>query len=153
MARIREVVGERRALISLDAETVEIAFVASTPVVEAPAGRHPIDGAGATDRSTVLDLLAGRLEVCDAILSGRLAVDGDTDGVARIMLAVEILIDASSRDPGLQALARSFRDETSTLPGGLVGSAPPAPPWYPNERPQTEDELLARFDLLPDAGT
>jgi hypothetical protein len=151
LARMRQVVGGRRARIRLDDEEVEVRFVARMLVVE-PAGRAAaVDGAGGTDRATVLDLMDGNLEVSDAISSGRLDVVADVDAVAAMFAAIEILLDASSRSPELQALAREFKERSARRPRrGPVrdragGAARPAERVAARER-----ALLARLDLLPD---
>ena len=152
LERLRAVVGTQRALIRLDEEAAEIGFDGERfHVDEAPTGRG-VDGSGQTDRATVLDLLAGRLEVHTAVLAGRLEVHGDEQAVARMMLAIEILLDVSSREPSLQALAREYW-EASPRPGVVARRGQPPPAWYPRERGPLEDELLARLDLLPGQGT
>ena len=71
----------------------------------------------------------------------------DVDAVAAMFAAIEILLDASSRSPELQALAREYRDQSAREPSpGPVrdragGTARPA---------ARERALLARLDLLPD---
>lgn len=105
---MREVVGARRGRIRLDDETVDVRFAADGSLrVLRPRGR--VDGEGATERATVLDLLDGHVEVVDAILDARLEVRGDADAVARIFVAIEILLDGTARIPALQRLARDFR--------------------------------------------
>ena len=59
----------------------------------------------------VLDLLDGYLEVTDAILSGRLRAWGAVQDIVRMFSAIEIILDASSRVPTLQALAERFKRE------------------------------------------
>lgn len=145
-ARMRRVVGGRRARIRLDDEEVEIRFVDGALAVEPGGGASPVDGAGSTDRATVLDLMDGRVEVGDAISAGRLDVVADVDAVAAMFAAIEILIDASSRSPELQALAREFRERPGPEPTG-GRTAPPRPA----EVAAREHALLARLDLLPDA--
>ena len=153
LARMRLVVGGRRARIRLDEEEVEVRFVAGTLVVEPASGPAAVDGAGGTDRATVLDLMDGNLEVSDAISSGRLDVVADVDAVAAMFAAIEILIDASSRSPELQALAREYREGSAREPPrGPVrdragGTARPAERVAARER-----VLLTRLDLLPDGG-
>lgn len=148
VSRMRSVVGARRALIRLDDEAVHVAFgPAGLVVEEAPAGS--VDGEGATDRGTVLDLLDGDLEVADAILDGRLEVRGEVDAVVRMFLAVEILLDGSTRSPALQALARDFRADPCREP-----RRPPVRPsrrnaWYPACSGPEEHALLGRLGLLP----
>ena len=85
----------------------------------------------------------GHLEVSDAILAGRLEVVADVDAVADMFAAIDILLDASSRSPELQALAREFHEQ--------AGRAPPRRPVHTTAVAAREPALLARLDLLPDA--
>jgi len=150
LARMRHVVGRRRARIALDAETVDVTFVGEALSVRPAAGGR-VHGEGSTDLATVLDLLDGHLEVTDAILDGRLAVRGATDALARMFTAIEILLDASPRVPSLQALAAHFRRHGRPAAGDQAASGTPArrTAWYPEERAAGEDALLAQHDLLP----
>ncbi len=156
LARMREVVGNRRARIVLDDEVVDVAFGPESLNIQ-PATNHAnvegagasLDGEGATDSGTVLDLLDGYLEVTDAILDGRLHVFGVAEDVVRMFVAIEILLDASPRTPALQALAFKFqvnrRGRRGSPAPGTRGS------WYPFACEGREHELLARLRLLPDA--
>ena len=152
LARMRQVVGGRRARIRLDDEEVEVRFVTGTLVVEPARGLSAVDGMGSTDRATVLDLMDGHLEVGDAISAGRLDLVADVDAVAAMFAAIEILLDASSRSPELQALAREFRERPAREPRSRAGA------WSWRSRaddlrrasPRGEHALLARLDLLPD---
>ena len=91
-------------------------------MVEPASGPAAVDGAGVTDRVTVLDLMDGHLEVSDAISAGRLDVVADVDAVAAMFAAIEILIDASSRSPELQALAREFRERSGPRAASRAGA-------------------------------
>src|SRR4051794_1489091 len=71
---------------------------------------------GITDRSTVVAIMAGFLELSEAITDGRLDLRGTTDDVIDMCGAIEVLIDASTRIPELQALARDFRCDPKTPP-------------------------------------
>jgi hypothetical protein len=152
LARLRRVVGPRRARIVLDDAAIDVEFRGDRLVVS-PAGSARVHGEGATDRDAVLDLLDGHLEVTDAILDGRLRVRGATDATVRMFTAIEILLDASSRVPALQALASHFRRHPPPAPRAEPRAGAPVrrTAWYPDERPPGEDVLLARHDLLPDA--
>ncbi len=151
LTRLRQVVGARRARIRLDDEAVEVVFVMGALVVEPAGGPLRVDGEGRTDRATVLDLMDGYLEVADAISAGRVDVVADVDAVARMFAAIEILIDASSRSPELQALAREFRREARGEAGRSPGRPDaPATAARPAEGAALrEHEMLARLDLLP----
>jgi hypothetical protein len=143
LARMRDVVGARRARIALDREAVDVAFDRSGAlVVGAPGALGPVDGEGRTDRATVLDVLDGYLEVVDAILTGRLDAVGEVEAVARIFAAIEILLDASSRTPGLQGLARGYR-ASGPGPGEAAGRR-----RRPGDDAEREHRLLQRLDLL-----
>ena len=146
LARMREVVGRRRARITLDDESVEVQF--GDGVLVGPAGTGDVDGAGTTDRQTVLDLLDGYLSVSEAIVDGRLNVVGPTEEVHRMFVAIEILLDGAARAPTLQRLARDFRADPCRPPRGRpVGPSTPAG-HFPPPPPADEDSLLARLDLL-----
>lgn len=151
MARLRRVVGQRRARIVLDHSAIDVEF-RDDRLVTGPAGSARVHGEGATDRGTVLDLLDGHLEVTDAILDGRLRVRGATDATVRMFTAIEILLDAAPRAPELQALAAHFRryPPAPARPEPIAGTPVRRTSWYPDERASGEDALLARHDLLPD---
>jgi hypothetical protein len=146
--RMREVVGPRRALVRLDDESVSIGFDSEGRLDVGPA-EGQIDGSGATDRQTVLDLQDGYVEVRDAILDGRLEVTGDTDAVARMFVAIEILLDGSARIPSLQALARDFRADPCRPPRGRPVRPSRHGPWQPTGGDAREIALLERLGLLP----
>jgi hypothetical protein len=145
LARLQRVVGGRRARIRLDDEVADVRFAAAGLVVEEP-GAGGVDGEGATDRATTLELLDGYLEVTDALLDGRLHVLGSVDDVDRIFLAIEILLDAAARAPGLQDLADAYRAH----PGRESRRSPPAPTAAPERVDPTEQAMLERLGLLPD---
>ena len=145
---MRHVVGPRRARIRLDDEAVEIAFDANgTLAVAEPGGA--VDGEGATDRQTVLDLLDGYVEVTDAILDGRLTVTGDTDDVSRMFVAIEILLDGSTRIPPLQELARDFREDPCREPRRPPQRPSRPSPWHATADRPSELSFLEDNDLLP----
>jgi len=153
LARMRAVVGGREASITLDDEAVQMAFRDGRLEVKLVSSRDDREGAranlGVTDSSTVLDLLDGYVEVPDAILDGRLQISGEPEDVVRMLVAIEILLDASPRTPALQALASRFQWARRT------GKHSPAfgggGSWYPFSSGAGERELLARLDLLPEA--
>ncbi len=151
LARLRRVVGARRARITLDDETVEVAFDRGTLAVTPP-GNGTVDGEGATDRPTTLDLLDGRLELTAALLEGRLRATGEIENLARIFQAIEILLDGAARNPGLQGLALDYReDPCRPAPPPLPRPAPASPSFLidPDHVPAGQRELLRRLDLLP----
>jgi hypothetical protein len=150
LVRLGEVVGARHARITLDQETVDVHFQ-DGGVVVTEATCDEVDGEGSTDRQTTLDLLDGRLEVTDAILEGRLRATGEVESVVRIFQAIEILLDGSTRNPGLQRLALNYGVDPCR-PGRPPGSPLTAERRVvvdPDHIPPGEAELLRRLDLLP----
>jgi ubiquinone biosynthesis protein UbiJ len=138
--RLRGIVGARRARIELDDEVATVQF--RDVVLDVREDREAaVDGTGATDRQTVLELLDGYLEVTDAIAQDRLRVQGDVTAVTRMFAAIELLIDVAVRGPALQALAETFRHDP--------GRAPRTPPQPRAPETDAERRLLARYDLLP----
>jgi hypothetical protein len=149
LARLRNVVAGLRARIILDEESVDISFPPDGLRVEPASDITPVDGWGATDSATVLALLDGVIEVGDAILDGRLRVTGPLQEISQMFLAIEIILDASSQTPGLQALADLFRAEKAEH-GWIKAPGVERPLWYPFPGTARERELLSRLDLLPD---
>jgi hypothetical protein len=150
-ARMRRAAGQMRASVGLDAEEVEVWFAETGELVvsEEPDDRR-LDGSGWTDRETVLDLLAGRIEASRAILEGRIHVAGTPDAVVAVLLAIEILIDGATRIPALQELAGRLVE--AATPGAGVQAATTdraaATVWYPRARPDSEEVLLTRLGLV-----
>jgi hypothetical protein len=145
-ARLREVVGARVARITLDAESVVVRFEGDRLVVAESRGDEVVDGAGRTDRVTTLRLLDGSLEVTEAMVQGRLDARGDGENLSRILQAIEVLLDASTRVPALPRLAGAYevdpcrpsRPPVRERPGRAAVAAAAA-----------ERALLLRLDLLP----
>jgi hypothetical protein len=116
-AAIRRLVGRRRARIMLGNEAAVIYFTGRRFVArEVPAAPNMKAPYGVTERATVIAILAGFLELSDAIADGWLDLRGTTDDVIDMCAAIEVLIDASTRIPELQALARDFRNDPKTGP-------------------------------------
>ncbi len=152
--RMRQVTGPRRAVVGLDRERVEVSFGPEGIRAEPhPTGR-PLDGSGTTDRATVRDLLAGRLEASHAVLDGLVDLHGSADACCAVLQAIEILLDAATRLPALQLLAAELVGEPGPAPGppGATTVSRPGTAWYPGARPGSEDALLAELGLLPDDG-
>ncbi len=137
--RLLDVVGSRRARISLDDEAVVVAAVRGQLRI-LPADTEPVDGSGGTTRDVVLALLDGRLETSQALGEGLVHASGSVDSVSRIFHAIEIVLDVSARSPGLRTLAAQFR--ASGPAGGVVAR---------RFRPPVGRELavLGRLGLLP----
>lgn len=153
LARMRLLVGRRRARIVLDDEAVDVYFrPEGLHVQPATTMTGELSGEGATDTATVLALLDGYIEVSAAIIGDRLRVYGREDEVVRMFMAIELLLDASPRTPALQSLAARFRRERR---GRVASSASDVKPvaWYPFSPEPTELQLLDKLDLLPDAAS
>jgi hypothetical protein len=144
--QVRRLAGQREARIGLDDEEVDVRFdgLGQLRVVEAvgdgPACR------GRSDRATVVEILGARLEVRDAVLTGRVDVVGTVGEVAAIFAIVEVLLAASARLPALQQLA----DELLTAAPVAPRPAAPHVPWHPDEISSAEVAMLAELDLLTD---
>ena len=149
--RLREVVGDRSAAVSVDGETVLLQFVEGELQTE-PIGRQEAvehaHGIGLTDRQTVLALLNGYLEVTEAIVHGRLEIKGTVDDIVRIAIAIEILIDGSTRIPALQQLADEFRGDIHQAPFDISEFLPLQKPDSTAKEIE-EYELLERLGLIP----
>jgi hypothetical protein len=150
LERMRHIVGNRHARIVLDDEAVEVFFDIEGRLHTLPVqGEGEAANVGVTDSTTVLDLLDGVLEVSAAVLGDRLRVRGADDDVVRMFAAIEIILDASPRTPPLQSLADRFISER----GGRLATRPSGDarvPWYPFRSGESELQLLARLDLIPD---
>jgi SCP-2 sterol transfer family len=155
-ARIRWLAGGSTARIRLDRETVLVRFVDGLLDVRPDHPDTQVDGTGSTDRATVLDLLAGRLEVTQAMLTGRLEVVGAPDAVVAMLQIVEIVLDASARSAELQGLQRDLVGAASqpSARGHHAGrpevSSSVDAAWYPDDIPPDELALLVRLDLMRD---
>lgn len=146
--RLRQIVRGQVALISVDDEAIIVRFEGDELIADAATEASSFDGSGETDRQTVLALLAGRLEVTDAIIDGRLRMRGTTDGIVRISRAIEILIDVAVRAPRLQEIARTYRLGRGHVPLVPGRDADPSPPRaLPRD---AELAMLRRLGLLPD---
>jgi len=154
LERMRAVVRGREARIVLDDEAVEVGFFHGPLQLRPVSGGENQEGAtanlGVTDSRTVLDLLDGYLEVTDAILDGRLRIAGEAEDVVRMLVAIEILLDASPRSPALQALASRFQSARRKGEGSTARGERGS--WYPFACGARERDLLSQLDLLPEAG-
>ena len=152
LARMRHLIGTRRARIILDREAVDIFFNLQELQVQIPSTEIAVNGTGETDTATVLALLSGHLEVADAILEGRLRVYGFPDDITAILVAIEILLDCSPRTETLQTLAAQFWRERGD-PRNFPAPSTPRIPWYPFSSKASEVRMLAQFGLLPKEST
>ena len=149
-ARIRNIVGKRRARITLDEESVDVFFDRGRLRAVAATG-NPVDGIGRTSRQTTLDLIDGYVEVTAAVLDGKLELTGTADAVVRMATVLELLIDGATRAPALPQLARDFRNDPAR-PSPAARAAGPlgrAVRFYPAPPGAGERAVLARCDLLP----
>ncbi|MGQ0649317.1 MAG: hypothetical protein ACT4P7_17330 [Gemmatimonadaceae bacterium] len=113
--RIGEIVGTRRAWLTLDDETYEVSMRDGRLSVRKPSTRHP-HGRGRTSRLCTFDLLDGHAEVSEAVLAGALELVGSLDDVTRMSLAIEVLLDASARHPSLRRIAGDYRADPCREP-------------------------------------
>lgn len=143
LLRLREVVGARRARITLDDETVLVRFVRDRLAVEEAIRDVAADGSGETDRLTTLELLDGDLEVTEAIMQGRLRAAGEVEGLVRMLQAIEILLDASTRVPELQQLSAAYIRDPCRVARPPRGSA------RGGGGDGAEAGILRRLDLMP----
>lgn len=148
-SRLRAAAAGRRARISLDDETVVVWFDGSALVLTDDDPALAVDGEGRSDSWTVADLLDGRVEASDALLTGRVQATGEPEAVAALLHIVEILLDVSVRAPDLQGLARELVGSLGPRPSGRAG---PATAWYPRETTDAELTILADLDLLAGDG-
>jgi hypothetical protein len=146
--RLLQVVLSLRARIVLDEEAVDISLGIDGIQVESAHKDDAVDGVGAMDTATVVALLDGLMEVSSAILDGRIQVTGSLENVARMFLAIEILLDVSARTPKLQNLARRFLSERAAL-RAIHPLQSARINWYPFSCTNGEFELLQRLGLLP----
>jgi hypothetical protein len=147
LARMRTIVGSRKARIIVDRERADVWFSRGRLRVLGSSAKRAVDGNGQTDSRTVLDLLNGYLEVNEAILSGRLEVSGNATDVSRMFMAIDILLDASSRSPALQELARRFEAEHETRTARWIDPSQ-ARGYNLFANRDEHRRLLARLDLL-----
>lgn len=147
--RIGQVVGTRRAWLTLDDETFEVAMRGGRLSVRKPSDRRP-DGVGRTSRSCTFDLLDGHLEVSEAVLKGSLELVGSLDDVTRMSLAIELLLDASARVPSLRRVASDYRaDPCRVAPAAASLPCHPAARIGLTVSSSHEFAMLQRLGLLP----
>ncbi len=153
--RLREVVGDRRARIGLDDVTVLVAFdragglrIVEVTDPDGPAGAA-VDGTGSTTHPVVLDLLAGRREVADAVLDGDIEIRGHADAVAALFSAVDILLEAAARLPALRELADEYvaAHRRAPSPSDLPPPSTTRRGWPPDLHDAVEEALLYRWGL------
>lgn len=146
---LRATVGARRARISLDDETVTVAFDGDRLLV-GDGAVEAVEGEGSTDGHCVADLLDGYVEVSRAVLDDRLRVRGGVEDVAAMFAAIEIILDVSARSPTLQSLRRDLRADPGRTPRPprLPGEVEPWTHWKSGTVTHDEAGLLARLDLL-----
>lgn len=146
--RLCDVVGKRRARISLDGESIELWFEGTSLIVADEPGAGPVDGEGGSDRLTTVELLAGHLDLVDAIVEGRLRATGDVESVSRIFQAIEILLDGSTRIPELRRLSLDYTAHTSATRRTISPSEERRVVIDPDYLSPLQRELLQRLDLL-----
>lgn len=141
--RIRQVVGQQRALVRLDNETVIVGFDATGQLLVRPDDEGiPADGEGSTTRNEVCAILEAGSDASQAVLYGRVEVRGPTAAVAAMLHAIEILLDGAARIPQLRQLADEFVLVTA-------GSRVSTPSTGEGPAGLAELDVLAALDLLP----
>jgi len=76
-------------------------------------------------------------------------VSGETENVSRMFVALEILLDGSTRIPPLQELARDFREDPCRPARGTPKRRSRPAAWHPIGDDPAERSVLDRHDLLP----
>jgi len=141
--RLHHVTRGRSATIALDREAVFVTFIDETLTVTPTSPDGP--PLGRTDSETVAALLDGTVEAHAAIINGRIEAQGTTEDVARIFVAIEIVLDASPRAPALQRLADEYRRAYARPEHARFARTA----WYAFGPSTDEWRLLAELDLLP----
>ncbi|MFC7530837.1 hypothetical protein [Actinoplanes sp. GCM10030250] len=113
LARLRTIVGVRRARVGLEGETVTVRFEPGGEFVAGAGDGEQVEGTGWTRHAVVLAVLAGALDATDAVVDGMIEVRGSAEAVNAMFLAVEILIDAATRIPALRELSEQYVGEYS----------------------------------------
>jgi hypothetical protein len=151
--RMRRIVASQRALVALEDDVVAVRFGSSGRLhVETAAAAHAegdVDGEGSTTHRVVLGILDGDIEVTDAILDGDVDVSGSGEAVTAMLMAIEILVDAATRVPGLRDLADTYRaqHQLDRGNGGHVARRGRRTLWPPDLIDPAEEELLRSLGL------
>jgi hypothetical protein len=146
--RLLAIVTGYSARIGLDDEWALVSARRGEIVVTA-ATDEAADGDGSTTRSVVEALLDADLELATAILDGHIEIRGSDEAVSRMLLAIEILLDAAARVPELQRIGREYRESGPRRPAPDLTARSD---WYPRAPGPGEEALLARLGLLPRHG-
>jgi hypothetical protein len=169
LRRMQRIVGSQRALVALEDDAVVVWFgpsgvlhvmpaaatAATTAIATAVTSSGEVDsdldGEGSTTHRVVLAILDGEIEVTDAILDGDIDVRGSSEAVTALLMAIEILVDAATRVPGLRELADTYRaqhrPDRPNLPHARAGGAGRRTLWPPDLTDPLEDELLRSLGL------
>jgi hypothetical protein len=162
LRRMQRIVGSQRALVALEGEAVVVSFGPSGLLHVVPAVATEgtsagdvageLDGEGSTTHWVVLAILDGEIEVTDAIVDGDIDVRGSSEAVTAMLMAIEILIDAATRVPGLRELADTYRAQhRPNRAHARAGGAGRRTLWPPDLTDPLEDELLRSLGLDNDA--
>jgi hypothetical protein len=139
--RIRQVVGQHRARITLDDDSVIVGFDGAGQLLVRPDDAAiQVDGEGSSTRAEICAILDARSDPSQAVISGRVSVLGPTAAVAAMLHAIEILLDGAARLPRLRQLAGDFV---------AVGPRPTTAPPAEEHAALAEMEVLRSLDLLP----
>jgi hypothetical protein len=116
MQRLRAFVGARVASLELDGEIVEARFEqrgSQALCLEPRAAHRPGVARGRSESAAVIALMRGDLELSQALLDGLIEAQGNVADVSIMAIAVDILLDASTRIPAMVELARRFHARRS----------------------------------------
>lgn len=149
-AHLRRVMGRRTVRIMVGDESVDVHFRGELASV-VRSGRGKATNLGLTSWSTVIDILAGRLDTFDAILEDRIRVFGSPSGVEMMLVAIEIVLQASTYLPRLLDLGnRVGKHHASDIAQRAVVQRIG---WYPFEIGDEEHAALGALRLLPTPGS
>jgi len=142
-SRLKALVGEKKARLQLDDEVINVGFVEGQFAI-LPVDEHT-DGEGVMDSASVVRILDGHLEVTDSILSGHIMAKGTPSSLEEILIAIELILEASIHTPQFRALSEQFRSE-KFIKGTRSNEYDITALFETGEK---ELDLLARLDLLP----
>lgn len=139
--KLRSLVEGRSAQIGLDGDSVYVSMRSGELTINVEPNEQ-VDGYGATTTAVVRAILDGSLEVSDALRSGLIEAAGSPEDVTALFHAVEVLLDASARVPGLRNLAAEFLEVAPDNPNPVNAAH--------DESNGRELEVLSRLGLIGD---
>lgn len=107
-ARLMSALGARAAYLEVGEEAITVSMKDGRLHVRD--GRHdPVQGIGALDRQTILDLVEGRTTLTDALLDGRLSLTADPPTLLRLSEAMTLFVEAAVRSTSIAMLWEDYR--------------------------------------------